>query len=233
MRWRSALAMALAAGLAVPSASMAQDTRPGIAVMTFEDGGSYGQDAEDFAALAVGLQQMLITEFAANGALRVVDRGRINELLAEQDLGASGRVDANTAAQIGRIVGAKFTVMGGFVDFYGDMRIDVRIVDTETSEIVKVERARDDRETMFTMVVDLADGITKGLSLTPLSAEQLQERQQRSERIDQEAVRLYTRALLYQDRGDKDRAIELFSQVTSQFPEYTEAREALIQLQGS
>jgi len=233
MRWHSALAMTLAAGLAVPSVSMAQDTRPGIAVITFEDGGSYGQEAEDFAALTVGLQQMLITEFAANGGLRVVDRGRINELLDEQDLGASGRVDANTAARIGRVVGAKFVVMGGFVDFYGDMRIDARIVDTETTEIVKVERTRDDREKMFTMVVDLADGITKGLSLTPLSQEQLQERQHRSEQIDQEAVRLYTRALLYADRGDTDRAIELFSQVTRDFPEYTEAHEALRQIQGS
>jgi TolB-like protein len=233
MRWRSTLAMTLAAGLVASTAGMAQDTRPGIAVITFQDGGSYGQEAEDFAALTVGLQQMLITEFAENGALRVVDRGRINELLAEQDLGASGRVDANTAAEIGRVVGAKYTVMGGFVDFYGDLRIDVRIVDTETSEIVKVERARDERENMFTMVVDLADGITKGLSLPPLPAGQLQERQERSSRIDQEAVRLYTRGLLYAERGDTERAIELFSRVTQEFPEYTEAREALRQIQGS
>lgn len=233
MRWKSALAIALAAGIVAPGTGLAQDTRPGIAVITFDDGGSYGQEAEDFAALQVGLQQMLITEFAFNGALRVVDRGRINELLSEQDLGASGRVDANTAARIGQIVGAKFTVMGGFVDFYGDMRIDARIVDTETSEIVRVERVRDDREKMFTMVVDLADGITKGLNLPPLSGAQLEERQQRSERIDQEAVRLYTRALLYADRGNTERAIELFNQVTRDFPEYTEAHEALRQIQGS
>ena len=233
MRRHVAVATALAAGFLIPSAGIAQDTRPGIAVMTFEDGGSYGQDAEDFAALKVGLQQMLITEFAFNDALRVVDRARINELLAEQDLGASGRVDANTAARVGQVVGAKYTVTGGFVDFYGDMRIDIRIVDTETSEIVKVERTRDDRENMFSMVVALADGITKGLNLPPLSADQLQERQQRSERIDQEAVRLYTRGLLYADRGDTERAIQLFSQVTSRFPEYTEAQEALRQIQGS
>jgi hypothetical protein len=124
-------------------------------------------------------------------------------------------------------------VTGGFVDFYGDMRIDIRIVDTETAEIVKAERVRDERAKMFTMIVDLADGITKGLDLPPLSSEQLDERQERSERIDQEAVRLYTRALLYADRGNTDRAIELFNQVTRDFPEYTEAHEALRQIQGS
>lgn len=232
MRWRLAVTVALAAGLMTPGIH-AQDTRPGVAVLPFEDGGSYGQDREDFEALTVGIQQMLITEFASNGGLRVVDRGRINELLSEQDLGASGRVDANTAARIGQLVGAKFMVMGGFVDFYGDMRFDVRIVDTETGEVVKAERRRDERAKMFSIVVDLADGITKGLNLPALSSEQLQERQQRSERIDPEAVRLYTRALLYADRGDKDRAIDLFSQVTTRFPEYTEAHEALRQIQGS
>jgi TolB-like protein len=233
MRWRSILSLALLAGLLIPGSGVAQDSRPGIAVLPFEDGGSYGQDQEDFEALTIGIQQMLITEFAANSGLRVVDRGRINELLSEQDLGASGRVDAGTAAQIGQVVGARYMVMGGFVDFYGDMRIDIRIVNTETSEVVKVERRRDDRAELFSMVVDLADGVTKGLSLPALSGTMLEQRQERSERIDQEAVKLYTRALLYADRGDRDRAIELFSQVTTRFPDYTEAHEALRQIQGS
>jgi len=233
MRWRMALAVALMAGLLLPSSALAQDARPGIAVLPFEDGGSYGQDKEDFQALTVGLQQMLITEFAANTGLRVVDRGRVNELLAEQDLGASGRVDANTAARIGKVVGARYMVMGGFVDFYGDMRVDIRIVNTETTEVVKVERRRDDRAKLFTMVVDLADGITKGLRLPALSGDLLQQRQDRSERIDQEAVRLYTKALLYADRGDHEKAVELFNQVTTRFPDYTEAHEALRQIQGS
>jgi len=100
-------------------------------------------------------------------------------------------------------------------------------------EVVKAERRRDDRAKMFSIVVDLADGITKGLNLPPLSPEQLQERQQRSERIDPDAVRLYTRALLYADRGDTERAIDLFNQVTTRFPEYTEAHEALRQIRGS
>ena len=93
MTWRSVWALALTAGLAAPQAVLAQGqgSRPGIAVMPVENGGSYGQDKEVFDALQVGMQQMLITEFAQNTQLRVVERGRIKDLLAEQDLGAGGR----------------------------------------------------------------------------------------------------------------------------------------------
>jgi hypothetical protein len=172
--------------------------------MPFEDGGSYGQDAEDFEALTVGMQQLLITEFAINDALRVVERGRINDLLAEMELGASGTVDAGTAAEVGRLVGAKYMVFGSFIDWYGDL---------------------------FPMVVDLANNITRGLDLPALSEQAFQGRRGRSEDIPQEALRLYSKALLYQDRGDTERAVELFSQVTRDFPEYTEAQEALRQIQ--
>ena len=41
---------------------------------------------------------------------------------------------------------------------------------------------------------------------------------------------LYSRAIFFEDRGDKDRAIDLYSRALEQFPEYTEAQEALQQL---
>ena len=51
MRWRSGFALALTVGLMAPAVVHGQDSRPGIAVWEFENGGSYGQDAEDFEAL--------------------------------------------------------------------------------------------------------------------------------------------------------------------------------------
>jgi TolB-like protein len=222
------MTLALAAGFAVPA--VAQDSRPGVAVMQFEDGGSYGQAAEDFEALTIGIQQMLITEFATNNQLRVVERGRIRDLLGEQDLAAGGRVDANTAARIGKLVGARYMIFGTFVDFYGDFRIDARVVNVETGEIIKTERVQDKRDQMFQLVVDLSGRLTRELNLPALPRQALEERAQRSERIPPEAVRLYTKALLYADRGDTARATELFNQITRDFPEYTEAQEALRQL---
>lgn len=108
MRWRTTLALALAVGLVAPSVAQAQDTRPGIGVWVLENGGSYGQEAEDFEGPEVGLQQIMMTELARNSAIRVVERSQLNALIAEQDLAAAGRVDVDTATQVGRIICAKF-----------------------------------------------------------------------------------------------------------------------------
>jgi len=198
--------------------------------MPFDNGGSYGLEAEDFEAFEVGLQQMLITELAVNSQLRLVERSRLKSLLEEQDIGASGRVDAGTAARIGKLIGARYMILGGFIDWYSDFRIDARIVDVETGEIVKTQRARDDRSNMYDIVVELANSVTRGLNLPPLSGQAFNERRERE--VPEEAVRLYTKGLLYQDRGDTERAADLFSQATQAFPEYTEAQEALRQIRG-
>src|SRR2546430_1687778 len=126
-----------------------QDTRPGIAVLPFDNSGSYGQDRENFDALQKGIAGMLISELAANPAARVVEREEIQKLIEEQNLGASGRVDAQTAAKIGKLVGARYVVLGTFIDFYGDFRVDARLVSVETSEIVKVESDRAQRDHLY------------------------------------------------------------------------------------
>jgi TolB-like protein len=227
MRWRAIVGLIAVVGLLVPQTLAAQDNRPGLAVLPFENGGSYGQDKEDFDALEIGIQQMLLTEFAVNSGLRVVERQRIKALMQEQDLGTSGRVDQNTAARIGKLVGARYMVLGGFVDFYGDLRIDARVVNVETGEIVKSERVRNKREQLYDSVVELAQNVSRGLDLPSLSRQARQERQDRE--VPAGAVRLYVKGLLYQDRGDRERAAELFQQAIAEFPDYTEAKEALRQ----
>jgi curli biogenesis system outer membrane secretion channel CsgG len=228
--WRTLIAFSAVAAIATQAPAAAQDTRPGVGVLSFENGGSYGLDSEDYDAFEVGLQQMLITELAVNSELRLVDRSRIQEVLAEIDLGASGKVDANTAARIGKIVGARYMIMGGFIDWYSDFRFDARIVDVETSEIIQAKFVRGKREDMFEMVVELADEVTRGAELQPLSKNLIDER--KDIELSEEAVRMYTKGLIYQDRGDNERAVELFSQVAREFPEYTPAQEALRQIGG-
>ena len=182
MRWRSLRSLAVAAGLSAALAGVlgAQDSRPGIAVLPFVNGGSYGQDPENYQALEVGIQQMLTTEFAQNPALRVVDRSNIKNLMAEQDIGASGRVDAATAARLGKLVGAKYMVMGGFTDLYGNMRLDISIVSTETSEILRADKVTFKRDELFSGVVDAAKVITAGLKLPALPKETEAKREERA-----------------------------------------------------
>ena len=208
-----------------------QDTRPGIAVLPFNNGGSYGQGKEDFDALERGIAGMMISELSANPAARVVEREQIQHLLDEQNLGAQGRVEAATAAKIGKLVGARYMVMGTFVDFYGDFRVDVRLINTETSEVVKTESERMQRDHLFDIIRNIAARLMKDASLPGLTRQASD--QQMSRQVPTEALTYYSRALLYQDRGQKDKAVEMFNRALAIFPEYAEAKDGLQRVQRS
>lgn len=221
----------LALALAVPPGAASQDTRPGIAVLPFDNGGSYGQDKENFDALQRGIAGMLISELAANPAARVVEREQVQRILDEQNLGTSGRVDPQTAARVGKLVGARYMVMGTFIDFYGDFRVDVRLVSVETSEVVKTESERAQRDHMFDIIRNVAAKLMRGANLPALPRQASEERQSRQ--VPTEALTYYSRALLYSDRGQKERAIEMYNRALAVFPDYAEAREGLQRVQRS
>jgi TolB-like protein len=208
-----------------------QDTRPGIAVLPFNNGGSYGQGKEDFAALERGIAGMMISELAQNPAARVVERQDIQRLLDEQNLGAQGRVDAQTAARVGKLVGARYVVMGTFVDFYGDFRIDVRLVNSETGEIVKTESDKMQRDHLFDMIRNISAHLMKDANLPALQRQASDQRMGRQ--VPTEALTYYSRALLFQDRGQKERAVEMFNRALAIFPDYAEAQEGLQRAQRS
>ena len=232
MQSRQLFAFTLAALLAAP-VLQAQDSRPGIAVMPFENGGSYGQDKENFEALEKGIAGMLISELAQNPAARIVDRSSVQRLLDEQNLGKDGRADAATAAKIGKLVGARYMVMGSFVDLYGRFRVDARIVDVETSEIVKVVRSDpkyEKREELFKLLQTVAERLMTETKLPALTAEM--SRAVRARNVPTEALTYYSRALLYQDRGDKAKAAEFYKKATDVFPDYAEAIEGLKKING-
>lgn len=202
-----------------------QDTRPGIAVLPFSNSGSYGQAKENFDALERGIAGMLISELARNPAARVVEREQINQLLGEQNLGAQGRIDSATISRIGKVTGARYMVMGTFMDFYGDFRIDARLVNTETSEIVKTESDIAQRDHLFDLIRNVAGRLMKDANLPPLERRASDQRSER--KIPTEALTYYSRALLYQDRGERDKAVDMYTHALAIFPEYAEAQEGL------
>ena len=220
------LTLVLAAGT-LPVPAMAQDSRPGVAVLPFENGGSYGRDREDLEALRRGIAGILISELATRPAIRLVDRAETQRLLDEQNLAASGRVDAATAARVGRLVGARYMIAGTFLDLYGDFRIDARIIDVETGEIVNVVRSDPslkDRRQLYAMIQSVAERIATEARF-PAAGADAGTRPARV--IPTEAVTFYSRALLYEDRGDRAKASEFYERALQLFPAFTEATEGL------
>lgn len=116
-----------------------------------------------------GISDMLVTQIVKDGTFSVIERRKLEAVISEQKLGASGLVDASTAAEIGRILGVKYVIMGSITQFsletktidtggFGRMLglgadvgvsttaatvyIDARMIDTTTAEIVAVAEGR-------------------------------------------------------------------------------------------
>ena len=231
MRTRAVMTVLSLVPVLLAAQQRSQDTRPGIAVLPFSNGGSYGQGKEDFDALERGIAGMMISELGQNPAARVVERQEIQHLLDEQNLGAQGRVDPQTAAKVGKLVGARYVVLGTFIDFYGDFRVDVRLVNTETSEIVKTESERMQRDHMFDIIRNIAARLMKDANLPALQRQASDQRMGRQ--IPTEALTYYSRGLLYQDRGDKAKAADMFTHALDIFPQYAEAQEGLQRVKAS
>lgn len=124
----------VAVTLLVPAASLgaAGKPRPTVAILYFD----YQGKTEGMTVLRKGLAQMLITDLSSNEAFQIVERDRLEELLAEQKLGLEGKLDSATAAKVGKLLGARYVVLGGYFDFAQALRIDARLVEVETGKIL-------------------------------------------------------------------------------------------------
>ncbi|MDZ4858802.1 MAG: CsgG/HfaB family protein [Candidatus Hydrogenedentes bacterium] len=82
-----------------------------VAVGAFEGAGKLGWD--EGPVMAALLQDGLMN----SGRFLVVDRATLDAALKEQDLGAAGRINSQTALKIGAIVGAQYLIQGTVTQF--------------------------------------------------------------------------------------------------------------------
>jgi TolB-like protein len=216
-----------------PRSAAAQDSRPTVAVMYFGNG-AIGKANEELAPLTKGIADMLITELSANPAVRVLERDQLEQLMKEQELGSSGRVDRETAARLGKILGAHHMIFGGFVtDARGAMRIDARAVSVETSQIVHVETVSGKQEALLSLVNELAGKLNRGMKLPEIPRDVRQAGVERAKKVPLEAAMLYSRALAAKDGGNAKEAVMLLQRSLATFPEYEPARRELAKLAPS
>jgi hypothetical protein len=176
---------------------------------------------------------MLITELAQNSELRLINRSHLQQIIEELDLGQTGYVSPETTAAVGRLVQARYMVVGSFVDAAGTMRLDARIDNVETGEILveTAAKVQDDRDQLLSLVVDLGVKIVESASLPALPNQVVEERKA-VEFPGEEAGMLYSQAILQDTLGNRDEAARILRRVVTEFPEYDGAREMLEQYGG-
>ena len=168
-RFSSHVAWALAAALlAAPSLAMAQANSPVVAVLYF-DNNSFGKDRADYEGLGKGIADLLINDMAANPAMRVVERDRIQTLMQEQNLIKAGSVDPQTAVRLGKILGAQYMITGGFMnDGRGQLILTSRVVEVETSRILNPVKLQSKGDDVLGLIAQLSTKLNTEMKLPAL-----------------------------------------------------------------
>jgi curli biogenesis system outer membrane secretion channel CsgG len=158
MRVKAIAFLAAAVALAgLSGKAEAQSKRPMVAVMDFDYGtidhwwGQYD--------IGKGMADQVVDELVNDGSFRVIERKKLDTVLAEQDFAQSDRADPSAAklAKIGKVLGVKYIIAGSITKFStekrgGGMRVHgiglggskaksevdltARIIDATTGEIM-------------------------------------------------------------------------------------------------
>ena len=114
--------------------------------------------------VGAALTEQLTTALTNTGRFVVLERKALDEVLGEQDLGASGRVNRETAAPKGRVIGAEWLIKAAITEYTDKksrsgggiaiggialggtkreafLAMDVRIVDAATGEVIDSVKA--------------------------------------------------------------------------------------------
>jgi TolB-like protein len=198
--------------------------KPTIAILAFD----YGGRDPALEPLREGLSQMLISDVSTFPGVNVVERARLKALLEEQKLGRSGKVDPATAARVGKLLGARFLVLGNYFDLGPSVRIDARVVEVETGKVVRgvgVSGASADflgiEQDLSGKLIDVIAGALPEPSKVDRPA------RAKPGKVKSTTVATYGRALLALDDGKKPEAKTLLKQVVSEAPEFQLAKAEL------
>jgi len=105
-----------------------------VAVWDLEDFSSGPQNRPDLGEF---ISARVIETIQETGGYTVVERQRLLLALEELNIGSSALADEITRLEIGRIVGAKLMVFGGFQVIGDKMRLDLRLVEVETGAVAR------------------------------------------------------------------------------------------------
>lgn len=166
------------------------------------------------------LPEMLLARLVQSPGLKLVERVRLREALEEQKLGSSALVEQDTRVRLGRILGAKRMVFGDFTLFGGVLRVDVRVVDVETSQVLLSEPATGSINEVLESMPDMADTIAMKLDAqiaTPAHAAS-----------DPGIWAVYDQGLALMDARRFDAAIDTFKSILTKNGDFAPAQRQLV-----
>jgi TolB-like protein len=236
---------------------VAQDARPTVAILYFENS-TFGKANADYQPLSKGIADLLISSMANNDRFRVVERDELQAIMQEQNLAKTDNVDKATAVKIGKLLNAHHLVTGGFIsDPKGNLTLTARAIEVETSRIEFTESVKGKQDDIMSLIDILAEKMNSGLKLKNIELNRVGDAspvqgtikgnttlepatavakaeakaEGKEQKLDFKAAVLYSKALNQMDSGNKKQAEESFKAVLAKFPEFAPAKKQLSKLQ--
>lgn len=133
-----------------------------IAVLDFELQGA-GHETEDMGQIVA---EWLVTALVQEGRFEVVERRLLTKIVNEQKLAMSGMLDAESASELGRMLGVKIIITGSVLKFQSMMEVNARIIDVESASIIAAESVKSSSAVgLEDLTKEMADKIIKDFPL--------------------------------------------------------------------
>jgi DNA-binding winged helix-turn-helix (wHTH) protein/tetratricopeptide (TPR) repeat protein len=143
--------------------------RPSVAVLGFRN----LSEISSAAWLDTALSEMLSTELAGGGELRLASGEDVANLRRSSPWPEAGSLDATTAARIGVTLDSDYLVLGSYTvlesSLRGRLRIDACLQDARTGEILAEAAAAGSRQNLFLIVSELGEKLRRGLGVPALN----------------------------------------------------------------
>lgn len=110
-------AMLLAVQLA---AAQSTPRKPRVAIMSFDYATVQSSSSAMFGSnvdVGKGISDLLINNLVKDGTFSVIERAALDKLMTEQNFSNSNRADASSAAQLGKLLGVDYIIIGSITQF--------------------------------------------------------------------------------------------------------------------
>ena len=207
----------LAVWVVLPSQASAART---VAIAYFDN----NTGKPELAPLAKGLADMLITDLSNVSSLQIVERDRLNQVLAELQLGRSKFIDPRTAQKLGKGLAAEFIMTGGYTLAGDVLRLDARVIEVVSGKVRASEKVEGAKGEFFALEKELVEILVRTLDVKLAVSEKSKLRSNATESYA--AWSKYSAGLDAKDRGDDAEARRLFQAALDADPNYKAAKNA-------
>ena len=118
-----------------------------------------------YAGLGRALAGMLVSDLSKAPELQLVERQRLDALLAEISLGEGGFLDPKTAQQLGKGVGAELVVAGSWSVVGETFLLDARVVEVGSGKVLAAVDAQGQAADFVSVEKELVEALLAAVSV--------------------------------------------------------------------